>query len=121
MQSKPKRPCNKVGCPELTRDTYCDKHKREKRSYDKNRGTAAQRGYGAKWRKARKYFLAQHPFCVCDKCKNREVPLMADVVDHIIPHRGDPNLFWDQSNWQPMNHRCHSRKTVQKDGGFGNG
>ncbi|MCH8683888.1 hypothetical protein L0C21_00970 [Sphingosinicellaceae bacterium A1X5R2] len=28
-------------------------------------------------------------------------------------------LFWDRANWQPMNRRCHSRKTAQHDGGFG--
>jgi hypothetical protein len=26
----------------------------------------------------------------------------ATVVDHIIPHRGDQELFWDRSNWQPL-------------------
>lgn len=26
----------------------------------------------------------------------------ANVVDHIAPHRGDPALFWDQANWQPL-------------------
>jgi 5-methylcytosine-specific restriction protein A len=29
-------------------------------------------------------------------------------------------LFWDQSNWQPLCHTCHSKKTAREDGGFGN-
>ncbi|MGM9590559.1 MAG: HNH endonuclease signature motif containing protein, partial [Faecousia sp.] len=35
----------------------------------------------------------------------------ATVVDHIIPHRGDRKLFWDESNWQPLCKDCHNRKT----------
>ncbi|MFR3634507.1 MAG: HNH endonuclease [Sutterella sp.] len=36
------------------------------------------------------------------------------------PHKGDMALFWDQSNWQPLCHTCHSKKTAREDGGFGN-
>ncbi|WP_367142722.1 hypothetical protein [Desulfosporosinus sp.] len=32
-------------------------------------------------------------------------------MDHIIPHRGDKALFWDESKWQPHCKRCHDRKT----------
>jgi 5-methylcytosine-specific restriction protein A len=41
-------------------------------------------------------------------------------VDHIIPHKGNMNLFWDKRNWQSMCGRCHSKKTAKEDGGFGN-
>ena len=33
------------------------------------------------------------------------------VVDHIVPHRGDARLFWDEDNWQPLCKSCHDRKT----------
>jgi len=26
----------------------------------------------------------------------------ANVVDHIKPHRGDRDLFWDSDNWQSL-------------------
>nr|DAZ53348.1 MAG TPA: HNH endonuclease [Caudoviricetes sp.] len=39
----------------------------------------------------------------------------ATVVDHITPHRGDPRLFWDEANWQPMCKQCHDRKTLTED------
>ncbi|WP_328203649.1 hypothetical protein [Brevibacillus nitrificans] len=45
----------------------------------------------------------------------------ATVVDHIIPHKGDKELFWDQKNWQGLCDSHHSRKTAKEDGGFGNG
>jgi len=43
----------------------------------------------------------------------------ANVVDHRIPHRGDEELFWDESNWQAMAKECHDRKTAAEDGCFG--
>jgi|SRR5690606_5488580 len=107
--------CNFPGCPELTYDRFCRRHRREvKRGYDKQRGSASQRGYNAQWRKARKRYLTEHPLCVeCEK-NGRLTP--ATVVDHIIPHKGDMQLFWDESNWQPLCKPCHDRKTATQDG-----
>ncbi len=113
MPSKALKPCNKQGCPNLSRERYCDDHKQLTNSYDTNRGTAAQRGYGARWRKVRAYYLSKHPICV--RCND-----IATVVDHVTPHKGNKTLFWDSNNWQSLCVSCHSRKTVQEDGGFGN-
>jgi 5-methylcytosine-specific restriction enzyme A len=65
------------------------------------------------WRKARLGFLAEHPLCA--RCG-----APATVVDHIVPHRGDPAIFWDRTRWQALCASCHSRKTAAEDGGFGN-
>ena len=35
----------------------------------------------------------------------------ATIVDHIVPHRGDMLLFWDQENWQALCKECHDQKT----------
>ena len=35
----------------------------------------------------------------------------ATVVDHVIPHRGNKQLFWDEKNWQPLCKSCHDLKT----------
>lgn len=69
------------------------------------RGTATQRGYGPKWRKARLGYLAHHPLCVM--CQQRGVTTAATVVDHITPHRGDKKLFWKKTNWQSLCAPCH--------------
>ena len=37
------------------------------------------------------------------------------VVDHIVPHRGDQQLFWNQSNWQALCKPCHDHKTMTED------
>ncbi|WP_052098093.1 HNH endonuclease [Paenibacillus stellifer] len=114
-----KKFCRKAGCSNLTDgEGYCPAHQGEERSYDKDRGTAAQRGYNRDWQRARVHFLQQHPLCA--DCERRGKVAVANVVDHIIPHKGDPALFWDRGNWQALCTPCHSRKTVQQDGGFGN-
>lgn len=67
---------------------------------DQRRGSARQRGYDSRWDKARRTFLAEHPLCVMCEREGRVTP--ATVVDHIKPHRGDQDLFWDRANWQPL-------------------
>lgn len=78
--------------------------------------TTAQRGYGGKWQRYRLKFLEAHPLCVMCEAQGRVTA--ANVVDHIIDHRGDPKLFWDKKNWQPLCKPCHSEKTAA-DAGIG--
>lgn len=67
--------------------------------------TSSQRGYNYKWQKARERYLLDNPLCVyCDRLGRVTA---ASVVDHVIAHRGDMTLFWDQSNWQPLCKPCH--------------
>lgn len=78
-----------------------------KARYDKQRPSARQRGYDAKWETASKAFLMEpeNRYCACG-CGRR-----ADMVDHIKPHRGRKDLFWDRTNWQPMaSSPCHSSR-----------
>lgn len=43
----------------------------------------------------------------------------ATVADHIKPHEGNPELFWDEDNLQPLCKRCHDSKTAREDGRWG--
>ena len=118
MPSKPPSTCNHHGCNRLTNQRYCAEHKKQvQQRQDKERGTAAQRGYGSQWRKARDGYLRHHPLCVMCESDGRIV--QAIVVDHKIPHKGDKALFWDKSNWQSLCKRHHDVKTSKEDGGFG--
>jgi 5-methylcytosine-specific restriction enzyme A len=85
-----------------------------RKARERARPGARRRGYDTAWERASKAFLRGNPRCACG-CGR-----LADVVDHRIAHKGDMSLFWDRSNWAAMNARCHNRKTVQHDGGFGN-
>ncbi|MCY7484420.1 HNH endonuclease signature motif containing protein [Paenibacillus alvei] len=118
MPAKPLRPCGKPGCPKLSTERYCKDHRVEqRRQAEQERGTAAQRGYDHKWRKARLGFLRKHP--LCKHCYDAGKYTPSYVVDHIIPHKGDKALFWDRNNWQPLCKQCHDVKTATEDGGFG--
>lgn len=95
-----------------------DKRERD-RDTDRKRDPAIRALYAsARWQRARQMFLARHPLCAECQRQGRVTP--ANTVDHIIPHRGDPERFWDQDGWQPLCAPCHSRKTAAEDGGFGN-
>jgi 5-methylcytosine-specific restriction protein A len=82
------------------------------RAYNATRGSSTAQGYDAQWRRESKAFLAAHPNCV-------DCGALATQVDHERPHRGDPALFWDRTNWRPRCHACHSRKTARRDGRWG--
>jgi 5-methylcytosine-specific restriction protein A len=43
----------------------------------------------------------------------------ATELDHIIPHKGNNELFWDESNHQGLCKHHHSLKTAKEDGGWG--
>lgn len=68
--------------------------------------------YGRKWGKARRLHLANNPLCVMCKAKGKIVA--AEVVDHIIPHREDKQLFWDPNNWQSLC-KFHHDSTKQSE------
>lgn len=110
-----KRPCRHEGCARLCErgQLYCPEHMKGRTSWqdDRERGTAAQRGYDAEWRVARRYYLSGHPLCVDCQKEGRITP--ATVVDHIKPHRGDRRLFWDSNNWQSLCAHHHSLKTLR--------
>ena len=112
MPRIPDHPCAHPGCPRLVArgrkhcDIHACMHPEESRS-------AASRGYDRRWQKARKRFLESHP--LCEECKKRGRYVAATDVDHIVAHRGDQTLFWDQNNWCALCHSCHSKKTAAED------
>jgi 5-methylcytosine-specific restriction protein A len=83
-----------------------------KRELDRQRPSAACRGYGPRWRRARAAYLRHHPLCV--PCREAGRLVRATVVDHVVPHRGDQKLFWDEANWAALCKRCHDAKTARE-------
>ena len=112
MPRFPDHPCAHPGCPRLAPrgKKYCDEHADQ---HPEEIRSGGGRGYGSRWNRARKRYLEKHPLCV--ECMKEGRYVRATDVDHIIPHRGDPKLFWDEGNWQALCHRCHSVKTRRED------
>ena len=122
MSRRPLRKCKHPACRELVRETYCDRHKKEKIRADRARisaprPSAHQRGYTGRWSRARTTYLRNNP--LCKMCAENDLITAATVVDHIVPHKGDQELFWDTSNWQPLCKACHDHKTFHIEGNRG--
>lgn len=112
MPRRPKVPCRHPGCPELVEpgSLYCAKHLP---LHPEVTRPAGKRGYTRQWQKISRQYLQTYPLCA--ECMRQGRYTKATVVDHITPHRGDPRLFWDEANWQPMCKACHDGKTLTKD------
>lgn len=53
-----------------------------------------------RWKKLRLDHLAENPLCVM--CKQEGRVTVAEVVDHITPHKGDEDLFHNPMNLQGL-------------------
>lgn len=111
--------CRWPGCTMRTLATYCQTHERGRER--QQRGTSTERGYGHTWRLRSRAFLRQYPLCgarpggqrpVMSRCHDEGRITAAEQVDHVVPHRGDQRLFWDEDgNWQSLCRACGARKT----------
>jgi len=84
----------------------------QRRENDIRRGSSRRRGYTTAWQKARAAYLSRHPLCVF--CERDGRVTAAAVVDHIEPHRGDHEKFWDSDNWQSLCKKHHD-STKQRE------
>lgn len=62
-----------------------------------------------RWREASHRYLRNNPLCV--HCLRVGRTTTSTETDHIKPHRGNKELFWDKSNWQALCKQCHALKT----------
>jgi 5-methylcytosine-specific restriction protein A len=66
------------------------------------------------WERLRSVVLSEEPFCRYCKAEGKLMP--ADVVDHIIPHKGDMALFMDMDNLQAVckNHHDGLKQRMER-------
>lgn len=121
MPTKALHFCNRPGCDVLVSGRFCDEHaKEEQRRYDRQRGTAHERGYTSRWQKYSKWFLKQPENVFC-KLQLHGCTGIAQCVDHIDPPNGpDDPMFWRPDNHQPACIHCNSVKGRRKMVGKGN-
>lgn len=117
---KPLRICSSPGCPNLVQSGKCEKHRKQAaRQYDATRkGTYHDWYSSARWRKLRERCLSENPLCV--ECEKEGHVTAGTIADHIIPHKGDYDLFWDFNNLQTLCTMHHNKKTATSDGGYKN-
>ena len=136
------RPCTAPGCPTLTSGGPCEQHRRTRqREHDVHRGTSAERGYDASFRRLRVLCFQRDEWC-CVDCGwtpkmvrlFREAglgdPPVQDVLkelreafgrrarhlhaDHQIPIADRPDLRLDLDNLRTRCDACHRAKTMRE-------
>lgn len=115
--------CHYAGCNAMTPNYYCPKHEKiqQARRQEHNtlfEGTRREKSarYNAlyhtgKWRAMRAAHLKAYPYCVM--CGG-----VATVADHIEPHCGNEEVFFNERNLQSLCASCHSKKTLKENGYF---
>ncbi len=95
--------------------------KQREREYDKQRGTASQRGYTSKWDEYCQWFVRQpeNVICACGCGRLAATGKSRGHVDHIIPCEPSSDDWWSMENHQVLRAECHAAKTIRFDGGRG--
>ena len=111
MPHKPKNPCAFPGCPNLTDETYCEKHKSQAaNSYNKyQRSSDHNKKYGREWKRIRARYVKAHPLCERCLAEGRLTPV--EEVHHILPvNRGGSNA---ESNLMSLCRSCHNKIHIE--------
>lgn len=91
-------------------------------AYAEQRSAYAVIGRAVTFLQSRAAWLAESPvYVLVTRCLSFGTPgcgAPATLTDHIVPHRGDPELMWSSWNWQTLCKGCHDQKTAKHDGGF---
>ena len=107
--------CRHPSCGELVHGGYCDQHKPAERKdrlqgqkdYNQRRAESDSLYGTQRWRKLSIAYKRSHPCCV--ECEKEGLVRATEIVDHIVPAKEDPSLFWEWSNLRPLCHDCHNR------------
>lgn len=110
MPDAPALPCRVPGCKVLG---HCVEHAAQLRSWTRPEWDGWYRL--ARWRNPvwgmRARVLRAMPLCV--ECRALGLVVPTTQVDHVIPHRGSPALFWNFRNLQGLCDKHHSEKTAR--------
>ena len=121
MNKKPLKPCKHYGCPNLTRETYCEQHKykakqdnaERQKYYDENVRWKRDRKYAEfykskEWERVRRAVLARDNG-LCQEClKNKRITL-ADAVHHIVEVKEDWSKRFQLDNLISVCTSCHNK------------
>jgi len=118
MPTKLKKPCKGRfnTCPNTVpvNEKYCpqcaprEKQRERERvqEYDRQRGTAQERGYDARWNRVSRLYRRSHP--ICEYCEKNGIVTPAEEVHHIVPVKegGDKYSF---ANLMSLCRMCHNQ------------
>lgn len=109
-----KKICRHVGCNRFRTDnsSYCIKHQSEESNVNAYSFMSSHEWktlYQTKeWKAISNDVLTNQPICqYCHQAKSTE-------VHHMIPHRGNEEVFFDISNLVALCHDCHTKQTIKE-------
>jgi len=107
MPYKAQKPCSYNGCTKLTKERYCEEHKKqEAKHYNQfDRDPESNKRYGRRWKNIRASFLSANPLCeICRK----EGKLISAIVVHHKKSLNDGGTH-DLENLQALCTYCHEK------------
>ena len=112
MPTRPKRPCNHPGCPELVSEgRFCSKHTTEhNRSVKLSRTDKDENKFydSVAWQRLRKYKLTLNP--LCERCEREGGVVVATIVHHKAPLRSGGDWLPTVDELESLCPSCHSRE-----------
>lgn len=114
MPQRAGKACTKPGCPGIVQQGVCStcgplKAQRDA-TYDRERGSAAARGYDRRWQRLRLMYLRANPFCADCATAGGQVT-QATEVHHKLAKRDGGQDEWD--NLESLCKPCHSKRTMR--------
>ncbi|MDU6924012.1 HNH endonuclease signature motif containing protein [Franconibacter helveticus] len=113
MPPRMPKACRMRGCgkPTTDRSGYCEAHRGTGWERHNKGKTAAQRGYGAEWRRVRNIVIRRDKG-LCQSCKRQGIFRPGSSVDHIVAkaHGGSNKL----DNLECICSECHKAKTARE-------
>jgi len=112
--------CAFRGCPNTTRQRYCDEHlPLARKVWDRKRGSTTERGYDGAWKQVAEE--RRRLDCgLCQLCLPQGIVRASQLVDHILPIHIRPDWRLEIGNTQVLCPDCHTVKTsddMQRYGG----
>ena len=77
------------------------------------RAAPKERGYDYRWTKLSESYRKANPFCAHCLLTNPLSTVLADDVDHIIPHNRNKRLLYSKANLQSLCRWHHRAKTIR--------
>jgi 5-methylcytosine-specific restriction protein A len=107
MATAPLRYCTSPGCSEKVSSGRCTLHQQHHRRAQ--RTTALHNLYDSvRWKRLRREHQRDYPWCVT--CLAQGVKRPWQQLDHVVPHRGDLDSFWN-GQLQGLCREHHQAKT----------
>lgn len=112
MANAPLKKCAEPSCRTLVRgQSRCEKHAKVKWTRSKASASYQWMYQTPQWKARAAQHKKENPLCA--ECERNGRTTAVYCTDHIVPHRGDERLFFDEDNWQSLCRDCHQTKTMR--------